>query len=64
MNLLVIDRKSLVTFRADGFATADKIAAYDGLGAEAIEHAIEQYGRCDGYEYTIIPEEWQDKENK
>jgi hypothetical protein len=57
MKLLVIDRKTLVTFRALDFAHADKIASTDALGTEAIEWAIEEYGRCDGVDYTIIPEE-------
>jgi len=61
---LVIDRKTLVTFRADTVEAADHIASTDALGPEAIAWAIEEYGRCDGNDYTIIPEEWENPDDK
>jgi hypothetical protein len=61
MAYLVIDRKTLVTFRADTVEAADHIASTDALSPEAIAWAIEEYGRCDGNDYTIIPEEWKEE---
>jgi hypothetical protein len=59
MNLLVIDREKMNVKQVSGFAAADRIAAEDGLGSECIEHCIEEYGRCDGERFTIIPTEWE-----
>ena len=63
LKLLVINRKTLETQRASTSEEADRIAESDALGVEAIEWAIEEYGRCDGNDFTIIHEEWFDKEN-
>jgi len=63
IKLLVIDRKNMVVHPADSFEQANFIAEPDGLGPEAIAWAIQEYGRCDGHDYTIIPQEWEDKEN-
>jgi len=57
-NFLVIDRRTMTVVRVDSADKADRIAASDALGAHAIEWAVEQYGRCDGNDFTIIPEEW------
>jgi len=63
IKLLVIDRKNMVVHPVDSFEQANYIAEPDGLGPEAIAWAIQEYGRCDGNDYTIIPQEWEDKEN-
>jgi hypothetical protein len=60
--LLVIDRVNMVVYLAPTATMADRMAASDALGAETIEWAIEQYGRCDGTDFTIIPEEWQERD--
>jgi len=60
MSYLVIDRKTLVTFRADTVEAADHIAKTDAIGVENTAWALEEFGRCDGNDYTIIPEEWED----
>jgi len=57
-NFLVIDRRNMTVVRVDSADKADRIASSDALGAESIEWAVEQYGRCDGNDFTIIPEEW------
>jgi len=59
---LVIERSTLTVMRAPTLEMADRMAESDGLGVEAIAWAIEEYGRCDGNDYTIIPEEWKEKE--
>ena len=58
MKYLVIDRVKMVVYLAPTVTMADRMTASDALGAEAIEWSIEQYGRCDGTDFTIIPEEW------
>jgi len=58
MKYLVINRLRHVVFVAQDTKEANEIAKDDELGVEAIEWAIEQYGRCDGTDFTIIPEEW------
>lgn len=55
---LVIDRRTLTTSRAANSTIADILAEEDALGVEQIEWSIEEYGRCDGLHFTIIPEEW------
>ena len=62
--LLVIDRRRRVTFVAQDAKEADFIAKDDALGVETIEHCLEEYGRCDGTDFTIIPEEWENPEDK
>jgi len=61
---LVINRKNLRAFRAYSAAEADDIAKSDALTAEQIAWSIEEYGRCDGNDYTIIPEEWENPDDK
>jgi len=59
MKLLVIDRVKMTVTRADNIREANKLTFNsDALGEEAIDWALEQYGRCDGNDFTIIPEEW------
>jgi len=60
--LLVIDRTNMTVRKATSTEMAARITASDALGQEAIEWALEQYGRCDGNDFTIIPEEWEGKE--
>jgi len=59
---LVIDRKHMEVHRVSTIEQANFIADPDALGVEAIAWAIEEHGRCDGNDYTIIPEEWKEKE--
>jgi hypothetical protein len=61
---LVIDRKTLKVWRVSSIEKANFVADPDGLGEEAIAWAIEEYGRCDGNDYTIIPEEWENPDDK
>ena len=58
VKLLVIDRAAMKVSRAATIEQADKLSDTDKLGVEAIAWAIEEYGRCDGNDFTIIPEEW------
>ena len=62
--LLVIDRRRRVTFVAQDAKEADFIAKDDALGEEQIAWSIEEYGRCDGTDFTILPEEWENPEDK
>ena len=63
MKLLLINQYSMTVQEVDGFEEANRItAATDVLDVELIKWAIEEYGRCDGNEWTIIPKEWQEKE--
>jgi len=59
MALLVIDRRTLKTTRAANANEADRIAAEDALSADQIAWSIEEYDRCDGTHFTIIPEEYE-----
>ena len=61
MKLLVIDREKMSVKQAFGFMEADRMVAEDGLGSECIEYCIEEYGRCDGERFTIIPTEWEEE---
>ena len=54
--LLVIDRRSLETWRAYNTVQADDLAAEDALGILQIEWALRKHGRCDGTNFTIIDE--------
>jgi len=57
--LLVIDRVKMTIVRVKGIKEANKLTFdSDALGEEAIAWALEEHGRCDGNDFTIIPEEW------
>lgn len=64
MKLLVIDREKMTVQRADSVEEADSMAELDGLGTEQLAWALEEYGRCDGNNYTIIWEEWSEWEGR
>ena len=62
VKLLVINRAALTVSRAGTIEEADRISDSDKLGVEAIAWALEEFSRCDGNDFTIIPEEWNEKE--
>ncbi len=57
---LVINRKTLETKRAATIEEAVAISeATDAIDYDSMAWAIEEYGRCDGNEWTVIPQEWE-----
>ena len=64
MKLLVIDRRRRVMFTAQNAQEANEIASRDEIGADTIQWVIGQFGRCDGTDFTIIPEEWEELEGR
>lgn len=63
-NFLVVNREEMSVRRATTLQQADEFAAEDALGTESIAWAIQEYGRCDGGIFTILPEEWKEPEPK